>query len=220
MKTNLGLVEYAKLALSEKWGYVWGTFGLHLTDKLLQEKVRQYPREVGGKEAFIRKTWLNKRVADCAGLIKSYLWQTATGIEYNVIQDKAADTMFKVAERKGFINTLPETPGLILWKSGHVGIYTGQGEVIEANSTEKGVIKTLLTGVNSTSWTNWFELPGIKYVNNGTSWQEILKIVADDPQRWEIAINGLVLAAESGIVNEFYRHLPLLIEKIYNTSGP
>ena len=125
--------------------------------------------------------------------------------------------MFKTAGKKGkFINTLPETPGLILWKSGHVGIYTGQGEGNRSKfDRKKVVIKTPLTGANSTGWTGRIgsSCPEIKYLNNSTSWQKSLKIVADDPQRWEIAINGLVLAAESGIVNEFYRHLAKTFRK-------
>lgn len=48
------------------------------------------------------------------------------------------------------------------------------------------------------------------------NWQEILRKVADDPSGWEIAINALVLASESGMMNSIYKHLPLLIEKVYN----
>lgn len=48
------------------------------------------------------------------------------------------------------------------------------------------------------------------------NWQEILRKVADDPSGWEIAINALVLASENGMMNGIYKHLPLLLEKIYN----
>ena len=48
------------------------------------------------------------------------------------------------------------------------------------------------------------------------TWKQILQEVASDPKGWEIAINSLVLASESGMMNSIYKHLPLLLEKIYN----
>lgn len=42
-KTNFDLVKQAEKALSEKWGYVWGSWGQILTEKLLQQKLKQYP---------------------------------------------------------------------------------------------------------------------------------------------------------------------------------
>ena len=219
MKTNLGLVEHAKMALSEKWGYVWGTFGQVLTDGVLQQKIKQYPKDVGGQEAFIRSNWLNKRAVDCVGLIKSYLWWEDGQVKYNPGQDKSADGMYAAAKEKGKISTIPDVSGLCLWKPGHVGIYIGDGQVIEAKGTKYGVVQTPCEGPGAAGWLQWFKCPYIAYVNNTLDWRQILNKVADDPQRWEIAINGLVLAAESGIVNEFYRHLPKLLEKTYNTSS-
>lgn len=37
---------------------------------------------------------------------------------------------------------MPEIPGLMLWKSGHAGVYIGGGYAIEAMGTSKGVVKT------------------------------------------------------------------------------
>ena len=55
---------------------------------------------------------------------------------------------------------MPDTPGLAVWKSGHIGVYIGNGEVIEAMDTRYGVVKTKLQG---RGWTHWLEVPGIKY---------------------------------------------------------
>lgn len=55
---------------------------------------------------------------------------------------------------------MPNTPGLAVWKSGHIGVYIGNGEVIEAMDTRYGVVKTKLQG---RGWTHWLEVPGIKY---------------------------------------------------------
>ena len=47
-----------------------------------------------------------------------------------------------------------------VWKSGHIGVYIGGGEVIEAMGTHYGVVKTQLTDRN---WTAWLEIPYIQY---------------------------------------------------------
>lgn len=59
-----------------------------------------------------------------------------------------------------FLLCMPDTPGLAVWKSGHIGVYIGNGEVIEAMDTRYGVVKTKLQG---RGWTHWLEVPGIKY---------------------------------------------------------
>lgn len=164
MFTNNGLVEYAKKALSEKWGYVWGTFGYILTESLFQEKLKQYPEEVGKYKDFIRNNWLNHKTADCVGLIKGYYWTNEGGrIIYNPKTDISANGMYSIATEKDTIDSLPEIPGLCLWKSGHIGIYIGNGEVIEAHGTMYGVIKTPLKGTGATNWTHWLKCPHITY---------------------------------------------------------
>ena len=39
---------------------------------------------------------------------------------------------------------MPETPELAVWRSGHIGVYVGNGEVIEAMGTAYGVVHTHL----------------------------------------------------------------------------
>ena len=69
--------------------------------------------------------------------------------------------MYNNSTVNGTIDTIPETPGLGVWHEGHVGIYIGNGYVIQASGTEAGVIKTQLEG---STFTNWFEIPGITYL--------------------------------------------------------
>lgn len=158
---NIGLVNYAKKALKEKWGYVWGTFGQILTPSLLLQKKNQYPEGVGNYLDFIKSNWLNKKVTDCVGLIKGYYWTEDEKLKYSGVTDVSADTMYSLATNKGSIETMPEMIGLCVWKRGHIGVYIGGGEVIEAHGTKYGVIKTSLK--NSTPWTHWLECPYIKY---------------------------------------------------------
>ncbi|SHI70092.1 NlpC/P60 family protein [Lutispora thermophila] len=174
MKTNKGLVEYAQKALKEKWGYVWGTFGLTLNETLLKQKLKQYPKEVGQYESFIRKNWLGKKTVDCIGLIKAYIWDTGNGIKYDSKTDVNVGGMVNAAKEKGQINNLPEIPGILVYKSGHIGVYIGGGWVIEAKGTKYGVVKTPLKGTGATPWTGWCKCPYIVYEEHK---QEILVIV-------------------------------------------
>lgn len=165
MKNNIELVKHCEMALNEKWGYVWGTFGNVLSEALLKYKVNQYPSGVGKYENFIKTNYLNKRTVDCIGLLKSYLWWNQGQVNiYNSIQDKSADMSFNSAKEKGRINDMPEIKGLILYKKGHVGVYIGNGKVIEARGTKSGVIKSTVVGSNSVKWTHWFKSPYIEYV--------------------------------------------------------
>lgn len=164
-KNNLDLVKWAEYAADKGWGYVYGTYGTVLSESMLTAKMEQYPDEVATKEQFIRDTWLGKRTADCVGLIKGYGWfNTArqdTEIGSNGMQDLSANGMYEAATVKGEISTIPETPGLAVWKDGHIGIYIGDGNVVEAYGTERGVIRSVLA---DGGWTHWLEVPSINYV--------------------------------------------------------
>lgn len=169
-KNNLDLVEWAKQAKKSEWGYVWGTYGTVLTKEVYKSKAEQYPGEVGGYADFIENNWLGRRCADCVGLIKGYGWLNAetNQIEYctNGMPDIGSDTMYKKAKEKGTIDTIPEIPGLAVWREGHIGIYIGDGQVIHSAGTKKGVIQT---PIEQTGWTHWLKIPYINYVEKQNS---------------------------------------------------
>lgn len=158
------LVAYAINAYENGWGYVWGTFGGVMTESLLESKMNQYPDEVGGKEDIIREKWMGHRVTDCVGLLKSYSWfnPDTLSIEYatNGMPDYGANQMYYAATKSGTIDTMPDTPGLAVWHDGHIGVYIGDGYVIEAMGTSYGVVKTSLV---DRSWTHWLEIAFISY---------------------------------------------------------
>ena len=158
------LVQYAIHAYQEHWGYVWGTFGLVLTESLFEAKLAQYPDALAGNVDFIRQTWVGGRTTDCVGLIKGYGWLDAETEEivYNTngMPDISANEMYHSATASGPIDTIPETPGLAVWHDGHIGVYIGNGEVVEAMGTRYGVVKTKLEGAR---WTHWLKIPYISY---------------------------------------------------------
>ena len=164
-KNNLDLVQFAKDAQSSGWGYVWGTYGLVLTEERFNAKLEAYPDDIGEHEEFIRSHWIGRRTADCGGLIKAYGWldPETHEISYgaNGFQDLGSDGMYRTATEKGPIDTIPEIPGLAVWHTGHIGIYIGNGEVIEAMGSRYGVVKSVLA---NGSWTDWLKIPGIQYI--------------------------------------------------------
>ena len=163
-KNAADLVTYAIHAWESGWGYVWGTYGCVLTESLFNYKLEQYPDGVGNYEDFIRANWLGGRTTDCVGLIKGYGWlnpETLT-IDYgtNGMPDLGANQMYYSASVSGTIDTMPDIPGLAVWHDGHIGVYIGDGYVIEAMGTRYGVVKTELA---DRSWTHWLQVEYINY---------------------------------------------------------
>ena len=163
-KNATDLVTYAINAYESGWGYVWGTFGSVLTEGLFEAKLEQYPDGVGNYEEFIRNNWVGKRTTDCCGLIKGYGWldPETMSINYgtNGMPDLGANQMYYNASESGTIDTIPEIPGLAVWHDGHIGVYIGNGYVIEAMGTKYGVVKTQLEG---RGWTHWLKVEYINY---------------------------------------------------------
>lgn len=167
VKNNLDLVQWAVQAHENGWGYVYGTYGNVLTESLLQDRASVFGGQVTSYMDFICSNWMGKRTADCVGLIKGYGWYNAESgkivVGSNGMMDVTANGMFEAATVKGTIDTIPEVPGLAVWHQGHIGIYIGNGEVIEAMNTLKGVTRTKLVG---RAWTHWLQIPYISYVED------------------------------------------------------
>jgi hypothetical protein len=159
-KTAAGLVEYARAQLGKPYWY--GTFGKTASQSLLNEKRKQYPSHYKDSRIDKYKREFGARVHDCVGLIKGYLWsQTFTSSpKYNSSQDVSANGMKSRCKEKGDISTIPEIPGVLVFYNGHVGVYIGNGKVIEARGFAYGVVETNL---KDRKWTNWGKCPWITY---------------------------------------------------------
>lgn len=169
MKTAKGLVEYAQAQLGLPYWY--GTFGQTGTEKLYKDKKTQYPKYYNWKGTPYDNfpSQYGKRVHDCVGLIKGYLWSetpTSTPKYKNNSPDVSANGMRAACKEKGDIGTMPDVPGVLVFMSGHVGIYIGGGYVIEARGHEYGVVKTAL---KSRPWKWWGKCPYITYSNESAS---------------------------------------------------
>lgn len=171
--TAKGLVEYAKKSMCTAHVYLWDANGEYITNELLDRLSAMHewytPERIAARRMLVGH---NVRGWDCIGLIKSYVWgdyhQGNTAL-YTPESDFCTRTLIEQKLVKGDIATLPERPGLVLWKKGHVGIYIGNGNVIECTirnvKTNRadllgGIVKTKLRDVE---WVYWLEYPGILY---------------------------------------------------------
>lgn len=157
------LVLKFKYAYDNKWGYILNTAGILWTQEKQNATTNTYARQYGQK-------WVGHYVADCSGL---FTWAFAQlgGYMYH-----GSNTMWnKYCTAQGKLNGGRRTdgkelkPGTAVFKlkndndRSHVGLYIGNGEVIEASSTETGVIKSKIT---NSKWNEWGELKGVDYSNS------------------------------------------------------
>ena len=148
MKTGEGLVDYAGHQLGQC--YWWGCFGQVATKSLLDYKRKQYPSVYNTKLYLDAESQFGKRVFDCVGLIKGYLWSNTYDSEpkYNPAQDVNVAALYGSCTKYGLIRdgTTEMQKGICLFTKSldHVGVYVGNGELIEAKGHADGVVKTKL----------------------------------------------------------------------------
>lgn len=81
--------------------------------------------------------------------------------KYNKKYDVDSDTMLTQSSESGSIGSIPEIEGVLVFKKGHVGVYIGNGNVVEARGHNYGVIKSRL---NEVGWTHWGKHKDIEYI--------------------------------------------------------
>ena len=171
MLTSTQLVEYCKQVFDAGWVYWYGTYGKRCTEKLYNSKKKQYPAHyTASREAGYKKDIAaGKRCADCVGLIKSFFWtggkfDTEPVYKSNGCPDKSANGMIAYCSETGPIKSLPEEPGLVVWKDGHIGVYIGGGYTIEMRGFAYDCVKRR---VSEGPWTKWGRLPASMIVYDG-----------------------------------------------------
>ena len=153
-------------------------------------------------------------VTDSIGLVKGFAWSNG-GKDVlanrgnplvhtykagsNNCPDKTVNGMFVWATAQnikwGDIETLPEVPGLIVTTHGRLGVYEGNGYVIEANK-EAGYVTHEL--IEKTAWRFWYELPFIEY-NEQIKIVDKSSIVAEPV---ELELTGVAIAIRDALSRE------------------
>ena len=172
------LVNKFKQALSEKWGYIWGTAGVAWTQAKQTQKVNYMISKYGENwkknadaksdnyymAALYGAKWIGHTVSDCSGL---FYWAYRCFNEKiyhgsNSIYDRYCSEKGKITDeiRK---NMKPGTAVFVCKASGnksHIGLYVGNGTVIEAEGTQAGVCTSKL---NTAKWTYYGLLKDVDY---------------------------------------------------------
>lgn len=208
---NKDLVAHCKRFLTMPTKYMWGEYGRIITENIIQQKANQYPNRYSeNRKAELRKHINTHRGCDCVCLIKSYGWGFFTKWDYSAYPDRGTEGLFDMATEKGTINTMPEIKGLAVHMSGHVGVYIGNGEVIECTLSTfgDGVVKTKLQG---RGWTHWYKIPLIEYFPAKKTNEEIAKEVINgkwnvgEERKKKLTAAGYVYADVQKIVNELLK---------------
>lgn len=151
------LVQYVQQQVGKPYWY--GTYGQVATAELLKSKKIQYPYFYTANDF---ESQLGKEVHDCCGLVKGFMMKQSydTPPVYSSELDKNVRGLWEMRSRvnSGYMNTFSYRPGTLVFmaENEHVGVYIGHGEVVEAHSHGKGVIKTILWERN---WERWAEIP-------------------------------------------------------------
>lgn len=149
MKNNIQLVNFVKTKIGTN--YVYGMKGKVMTAfdfKLLRVT---YPNIIPESD----KLKINTICVDCSGLIS---WYTGNVISSSQFKNQA--------KKVNDISTINKAPiGVAVWRQGHIGVYIGNNEIIEARGHKYGVVKT---NIKNRNFTHWFEIKDIVYEQKTT----------------------------------------------------
>lgn len=164
---NYQFASELKSVLKHKTLYVMGCFGIPMTsaNKIRYTNNHEYNRRAT-RSAMIKSASTDTIGFDCSGLIKGILWgfNTPSGVKYasNGVPDINADTMIKVCKDVSTDFSTIEI-GEAVWIPGHIGVYIGDGKVIECTPQwQNGVQIT-----TKRKWQKHGKLPYITYKDKG-----------------------------------------------------
>jgi len=173
--TNLHLVAWMIAAHVAKVVYWYGTCFYECTKSLYTRKKNQYSKYYTSarESGYMADIAAGKMCADCVGIIKGFFWTGGDPNGKNVYEanncpDRSANGLFSLCKETGKISTIPDIPGLVVWRDGHIGVYIGDGETIELKGFAYDCERN---DVGDGSWTHWGKLPPsmMNYVTDGAS---------------------------------------------------
>lgn len=171
-------VKQLRLAASVKSLYVRGAFGAPLNDTNKKRYTQNHKyNKKPDRTAKIMAASPDTIASDCSGIIKGVLWgwnnnttKRYGGAEYksNGVPDVDDAGMIKACKDATTDFSRIE-PGMLLWMSGHVGVYIGDGQAVESTPSFKDgcqitYVKNLGYNVgNCRKWTKCGHLPWVEY---------------------------------------------------------
>lgn len=138
-----------KIAKNYKTNYFWGAFGWPTTNSNIKRLLNQYPENY----SYLAKADGSQFSFDCSGLCKAIVWgwngsdEVYGGAKYasnglNDVNDEGLKAMCSDVS-SNFSNI---QVGELLFTSGHVGIYVGNGCCVEATPSWNGGVQVSAVG--------------------------------------------------------------------------
>lgn len=163
------LIAKFEEAIADQYGYIYGATHEWWTKEKQSSYAKKYADNADRKMSCkYGGKWAGHYVTDCSGLF-AWAFKELGGSIYH-----GSNTMYlSYCTAKGDLKAgkrtdgKPLLPGTAVFtynsstgKRGHVGLFIGNGTVIEAKGAQYGVIKSQVT---DSRWVNWGELKGVSY---------------------------------------------------------
>lgn len=166
---NKEFIQKLKEIVNMNTIYMWGCFGQKVTESIIVSKTKQYPSwyNENRQKKFRNLIGKNYYGFDCVCLIKGILWGFPnTKYASNGVPDVNADGMIEKCNNisTDFNNI---EPGEAVWLKGHIGVYIGDGQVIECTPAWKDGVQ--ITNLNQRKWIKHGRIPYIEYVVDSTT---------------------------------------------------
>ena len=237
--TNDEFVKKLKDVLKYKTLYVIGCFGAPMTAKnktrYINNGAHQGYNARAERKAMINATTEDTFGFDCVCLIKGILWgwcgdksKVYGGATYasNGVPDIGADSIINVCKNVS-TNFSNIEIGELLWTSGHVGIYIGDGLAIECTPAWKNGVQITacnrsISGYNRRDWKKHGKLPYITYTPTKKKFETGEEIVKELKGTHKIEINEVsraVKAVDMAKTNSNFSSLYWILYKLVNGNG-
>lgn len=186
----IDLCNYARNAISG--GYCYGSSGEVCSLARRQQWAVANPAQQANLLGVCAK-WDGKKVWDCSGLFRG-AWRALA-----IYKSGGATTIFNTwCIQSGLILQIPDEPGIAVFRSdgkgmAHVGLYLGDGMVVDARGASKGVLHGPL---KEYAWTHWGRLAEVSYLGVNAVEE---KIKADMSEKRTPLYLAIVIDVKTGL---------------------
>nr|DAM74945.1 MAG TPA: SH3 domain protein [Caudoviricetes sp.] len=208
------------IAKNYKTLYVMGCFGAPMT---AANKAR-YTTNHSYNKAAARVKMINAATEDtfgfdCVCLIKAILWgwdgdknATYGGAKYasNNVPDIGADTMIKRCTDASTTGWADMEPGEVVWTTGHIGIYIGDGLAVECTPKWKNCVQITAvgnigtkSGYNARTWKKHGHLPYVEYEKSSTGSSGSSTTATTTTSSKEVKASGVAKSFDKSIAGTY-----------------
>lgn len=160
------LIDHCMRYYREGWGYIYGAYGQIWTQEKQNAATDEQTKKYG-------QQWVGKHVIDCSGVwylamkeLGSYMYHGSNTMWNSYTVSKGRLSAGKRTDGQDLKPATAIFTGINDGDHNHVGIYIGNGQVLEAGGVQKGVI---ITSITLSKWTCWGEMKYVDYSGSGSS---------------------------------------------------